>query len=86
MNQKYTLEERKQRCDALIRCIALGLSSRQIEAELRWTPNEVSNGRAFINSKTGLQDTREWTLYAIQQKLVTLEEVLQTIPPVSIDY
>ena len=80
MNRKFSEESRKERDRELIRAIALGKSSLQIVDALGWTLSQVNNGRTRVCKLTAMQNDREMTLYALAVGIVTVDELLATIP------
>ncbi len=79
MNQKFTTIQMRQRCLDLVREIALGKSNAQIEQSLGWKKNDVTNTRKRLYKLTGLQDSREVTIYALALGIVTQQELEKTI-------
>lgn len=59
----------------IVRLVSMGLTNRQIAAQLFLSPHTVMTHRKNISSKLGIKSVSGLTIYAIVNNIITLDEV-----------
>ena len=75
-NRKDKMEALSEREKDIVRCVAKGMSNKEIADVLFLSVHTVTTHRRNISSKLQIHTAAGLTIYAISNKLVNIEEIL----------